>query len=906
MRPFFRGTASPEPDPAVPVPTDPVEVEHPSAPGGPPASKAPVEVASRPRESDVDFAERADEVGDLLRPLTYAEGHGLPWEDLWARLASRLSGHLYTDADIARLLDAPPLDAIEIVEANEDGRTVYGLRRKNPAESAGHDPIGDDGPDPAAVHTAFVRTLVERVPRAADGSRDWARAHPYSLRHLATHARLAGLLEEIVLDPEYLVHADPLELMPHLHTVRAEQARTSVIVYRASIGTHREVDAATRRRILALHAVCHGAKALATALNERMEPRTWKPAATSGGTVTPAARDTFGRDEVQAVGCTTLEGRPVAVACFDDDLAVWDLATGSPLGDSPTPRWTSEYALACTTLDGRPVAVAAADDNALQVWDVATRTRLGEPLTGHEDFVSAVACTTLEGRVVAVSASDDCTVRIWDLAASRPLGPPLTGHTDEVHAVTCTVLNGRPTAVSASKDGTVRVWDLPTGRPVGEPLPGITEPNAVTCTTLEGRPVVVMASDHEPGWGQLNPVRAWDLVTRRPVGEPLSDIGMMTTAACTMINERPVVVAASYSRTAHVWDLATGRLVGPPLSGHTDTVNSVACTSLDGRPIAVTASNDRTLRLWELTGDNVPRTVRPNDWHHVSAIACSVVEGRLVALSACWGTVAIWDTTTGRRLSEGPDGVYALACTTLRGRPVAVTTSFDATVRMWDLAGGRRVGEPLTGHEDAVSAVACTTLAGGPVAVTGSHDHTVRVWDLTAETPVGTILAGHTGKVCALTCTTLDGRPVAVSAAEDHTVRIWNLTTGQQLGVPLHCDAKTVRAMACAVVDGRPVVVTAAAQDNTVRVWDLATGDPVGAPLAGHTAWVQTVTCAVVDGRPVAVTGSDDNTARIWDLTEHTCTDVIHLPGQSRAVAMHPDGGLVCGFGNDIAIFRRT
>jgi hypothetical protein len=33
---------------------------------------------------------------DLLRPLAYAEGQGLPWEDIWAPLASRISGNPYT------------------------------------------------------------------------------------------------------------------------------------------------------------------------------------------------------------------------------------------------------------------------------------------------------------------------------------------------------------------------------------------------------------------------------------------------------------------------------------------------------------------------------------------------------------------------------------------------------------------------------------------------------------------------------------------------------------------------------------------------------------------------------------------------------------------------------------------
>ncbi|MGH3807071.1 MAG: hypothetical protein ACRDRU_10645 [Pseudonocardiaceae bacterium] len=74
--------------------------------------------------------------------------------------------------------------------------------------------------------------------------------------------------------------------------------------------------------------------------------------------------------------------------------------------------------------------------------------------------------------------------------------------------------------------------------------------------------------------------------------------------------------------------------------------------------------------------------------------------------------------------------VVAVATTVLDGRPVAVTGSWDTTVRVWDLGTGSPIGDPLTGHTDTVGAVATAVLDGRPVAVTGSWDTTVRVWDL--------------------------------------------------------------------------------------------------------------------------------------------------------------------------------
>ncbi len=125
------------------------------------------------------------------------------------------------------------------------------------------------------------------------------------------------------------------------------------------------------------------------------------------------------------------------------------------------------------------------------------------------------------------------------------------------------------------------------------------------------------------------------------------------------------------------------------------------------------------------------------------------------------------------RDSIGP--VFAVACTVLDGRTVAVTTSWDRTVRVWDLATGLPVGEPLTGHIGPVFAVACTVLDGRTVAITTSQDNTVRVWDLATGRPVGEPLRGHTDNVYAVACTILDGRTIAVTTSQDDTVRVWDL-----------------------------------------------------------------------------------------------------------------------------------
>ncbi|WP_093583952.1 hypothetical protein [Geodermatophilus amargosae] len=161
---------------------------------------------------------------------------------------------------------------------------------------------------------------------------------------------------------------------------------------------------------------------------------------------------------------------------------------------------------------------------------------------------------------------------------------------------------------------------------------------------------------------------------------------------------------------------------------------------------------------------------------------------------------------SGEILARHPQSVTAVATVVLPdGRPVAVTSGADTTVRIWDLTSAAPVGEPLTGHTDVVRAVATAVLPDGrPVAVTGGADTTVRIWDLTSAAPVGEPLTGHTGAVRAVATAVLpDGRPVAITGSDDDTVRIWDLEQmamdGQPIRIPDRLMALAVQAMSTSV-----------------------------------------------------------------------------------------------------------
>ena len=156
--------------------------------------------------------------------------------------------------------------------------------------------------------------------------------------------------------------------------------------------------------------------------------------------------------------------------------------------------------------------------------------------------------------------------------------------------------------------------------------------------------------------------------------------------------------------------------------------------------------------------------------------------------------------------------------------------SFSVPWTNWQSAATHRV---ISGHHGGVGSVAVGELDGRPVIVSGGSDATVRVWELASGQPVGEPLWGHDGGVGSVAVGELDGRPVIVSGGFDATVRVWDLASGQPVGEPLRGHDDYVTSVAVGELDGRPVIVSGG-WDATVRVWDLASGQPVGEPLRGH------------------------------------------------------------------------
>ncbi|MEU2900959.1 caspase family protein [Streptomyces sp. NPDC001273] len=887
----------------------------------------------------------AQRAADLLRPLAYAEGQGLPWEGIWAPLASAISGRTYTDEDLLWLRRNA---GSYVVEATENSRSAYRLYHQALAERL------REKTNDTAIHSAIVDTLIEDVPYRGDATRDWSRAHPYTLNHLATHSAAAHRVDDVLAIPEYLVHAVPTSLTPHLDAAVSQQAQLTAAVYRTSFDWHVAAPVPVRRSILALNAARAQATWLLRQLNSGTQAE-WVPAWATSNDFSPALRHTLtGFDaQVAAVACTVLDGHPVAViGTAEGRVHVRDVASGHPIGEPLTGFGGRVSAVACTVLDGRPVAVIssdAQDGSRVHVRDVATGRPVGEPLTGFNRQVTTVVCTVLDGRPVAVigtvggaeshdgrfvdrNRDDGGRVHVRDVATGRPICEPLTGFMGRVSALACTVLDGRPVAVISSGTGTGRrqsrnggrllVRDVATGQPVGKPLTAFAGPvTTLACTVVNNRPVAVIGTG-----GSGGRVYVRDVATGHHIGSPLTGFGSRVSAlACTVLGNRPVAVIGTGTGTnarVYVRDLETGQLVGGPLPGFNSRFTALACTALDGRPLAVTGSSDRTVRVWNLLENSQPSAMNAIPASPlVSTLACTVLDDRPIAVmgtntSRDSGRVDVRDVATGHLIGERQfefgRRVTAVACTVLDDRPIAVVGA-GGRVYSQDVATGRPIRDPLIRLQGLVSALTCTVFNGRPITVIGTSQPRdgvgqVHVHDVATGNPVIEPFSGFAGPVTAIACTAVNDRPVAVIGSDtglkkgDRRVDVRDVATGLPIGEPLTGLPGRVYALACTALDDRPITVIGAG--GRAYMHDVATDRCTDLLSTGRHGWVSSVACTVLDGRPLAVI-SAGSTLGVWDLRTRKLVERFVVPSLAQA-AVAQDGSLVVSLRRDVAVFRRT
>ncbi|CAO3697023.1 unnamed protein product [Umbelopsis ramanniana] len=281
-----------------------------------------------------------------------------------------------------------------------------------------------------------------------------------------------------------------------------------------------------------------------------------------------------------------------------------------------------------------------------------------------------------------------------------------------------------------------------------------------------------------------------------------------------------------------------------------------------------------------------------------------------------------------------------------------VSSSYDATCRVWDLASQKCIGT-LSGH---TGIVRCLQVRDNNHVYTGSDDFTIRNWDLslipsarsqspsvmsTASSPAqspkldpqthGDIvpsiteccidtLEGHSGPVTAIYA---DDNHL-VSGSADKTMKQWDLETGQCV---MTLDVMWSSQGRSGIVDwgtmpqdhqsngvyGESVgdfvgalqfwnfALASGTVDGKIRMWDLRTGQS-HRTLSGHSG---PITALQFDEVHV-VSGSLDKSIKIWDLRTGSIFDMYAYEGPITSLQFDSNKIACTASTKQIKIYNRT
>jgi WD40 repeat protein len=791
-----------------------------------------------------------------LTALAFAEAPGLSLE-LWQAAVQALgAGHLTTH-QLARFARSPA--ASFLVESSADSSTaVFRLFHQalNDALLHARQQIALAAHDQRALTQAFITVGKQH---------GWDHASSYLLRSLPAHAAAGGMIDDLLIDDTYLLHADLRRLIPLADhaTSQAGYQRSRLLRLTPRAIT---ADPATRT---AMFSVTETLENLGRSFTTGKSPA---PYGAIWTTATPHIERSVlegHTDWVRAVCAFTVGDRTLLASGGDDQMVrIWDPATGAQ--QSVLHGHPNSVRTVCAFTVGDRTLLASGGAGQVRIWDPITGTQ--QPtLQGHTDLVYAMCAFTVGDRALLAGGGYHRSVYIWD-AATGAQQAVLQGHTGQINAVCAFTVGSGTLLASSGADKVVRIWDPASGTQQSA-LHGHTGWVRALCAFTMGGPTLLASG------GADHTVRIWDPATGTQQATLQGHTDLVRAVCAFTVDGRTLLASGGDDQVVRIWDPATGTQQAA-LHGHPAWVYAMCAFTMGGRTLLASGGGDHTVRIWE-PATSTQQADSESRLSGVNTVCTFTLDGHSVLASGgADRLLRIWDPTTGTQQAalHGHTGSILSVCAfTMGGRTLLASGGADQVVRIWNPITGTQHAT-LHGHTDWINAVCAFTMGGRTLLASGGDDQVVRIWDPTTGTQQAA-LQGHPGSVSAVCAFTVGGRTLLASGGAG--VGIWDPIVGTQQAA-LQGHVGWVRAV-CAFTMGARTLLASGGADKVVRIWDPATSTQQSA-LEGHTDDINTICAFTVDGRALLASGGDDCTIRIWDPAAATTLLTVPVYYPVRAV----------------------
>ena len=445
----------------------------------------------------------------------------------------------------------------------------------------------------------------------------------------------------------------------------------------------------------------------------------------------------------------------LAVGDTSNSLCIWDIRKKTPVCHIATFILSARF-----SPDNRLLATSEMN-GCVHLWDVASGKEQLR-LSGHWGIVHAFAFSP-DSKFLAVGARDGI-IRLFNTTSGQ-INHLWKGHTAAVTGIEFATKG--EFLVTSSADQTVRIWN---------------PKRSVATQVLKGSTSAVetLAISPDKQWlatgNRGGEVAVWKINNNEETPLPASLLRPLH-AIRLLLPEGRYCTALDKKNYLAIWDTLSRKMslycpIAPP-----EEAICVTAFSQDGTRVVTTQQNGRvTIR------DTVTGRIQTTFISSITTIAIATFspKGDYIAIAGNTGQIEIWQTQTGKQINQWvvPDKKGITALLFFPTRPTLIAGNTDGS-RIYVLTmntGGLQ--QIPAGHTDVISDM--TFNPDGTILATVSFDATIKLWRIAGDSPVQPrTLDGHIGQIYTVSFSP-DGKTLATSGY-DGIIRLWDVTSAQEM-----------------------------------------------------------------------------------------------------------------------------